>query len=120
MTKLTCIALAMSAALAGFAVQQSAVADDMAGMKMSPGAMSPAAASSKSALTDAEIRKIDPASGMVTLIHGALENVGMPPMTMAFKARDAAMLKQAHEGDKVKVRVENVSGTMTIVTMQKQ
>jgi Cu/Ag efflux protein CusF len=39
---------------------------------------------------------------------------------MAFKARDAAMLKQAHEGDKVKVRVENVGGTMTIVTMQKQ
>jgi Cu/Ag efflux protein CusF len=81
--------------------------------------MSPAG-SSKSALTDAEIRKVDPASGMVTLKHGVLENVGMPPMTMAFKAGDAAMLKQAHEGDKVKVRVENVGGTMTIVTMQKQ
>jgi Cu/Ag efflux protein CusF len=118
MKKLTYIVLATGAALGAFAVQQSAVADDMAGMKMSPGAMSPAA--SKSALTDAEIRKVDPASGMVTLKHGALENVGMPPMTMAFKARDAAMLKQAHEGDKVKVRVENVGGTMTIVTMQKQ
>jgi Cu(I)/Ag(I) efflux system periplasmic protein CusF len=116
MNKLTCIALALGAA---FAVSQSAVADDMAGMKMSSNAMSPAA-SSKSTLTDAEIRKVDTASGMVTLKHGALENVGMPPMTMAFKAKDAAMLKQAHEGDKVKVRVENVSGTMTIVTMQKQ
>ena len=123
MTKLTRIALAMSAAFSIFAVQQSAIADDMAGMKMSPGAMSAGAmspSSSKSALTDAEIRKVDPASGMVTLKHGALENVGMPAMTMAFKARDAAMLKQAHEGDKVKVRVENVGGTMTIVTMQKQ
>ena len=119
MTKLTYVAFAMGVAVTVFAVQRSAVADDMAGMKMSPGAMSPAA-SSKSALTDAEIRKVDLASGMVTLKHGALENVGMPPMTMAFKARDAAMLKQAHEGDKVKVRVENVSGTMTIVTMQKQ
>lgn len=115
MTKPTYVALVIGAAFSVFAVQQSAVADDMAGMKMSP-----AAVSSKSALTDAEIRKIDPASGMVTLKHGALENVGMPPMTMAFKARDAAMLKQAHEGDKVKVRVENVGGTMTIVTMQKQ
>jgi Cu(I)/Ag(I) efflux system protein CusF len=121
MKKLTYIALVTSATLGAFAVQQSAVADDMAGMKMGSGAMSPAAASSsKSALTDAEIRKVDPASGMVTLKHGALENVGMPPMTMAFKARDAAMLKQAHEEDKVKVRVENVGGTMTIVTMQKQ
>ena len=120
MTKLTYAALALGATFAVFAVQQSAVADDMAGMNMSSGAMSPAAASSKSALTDAEIRKVDPASGMVTLKHGALGNVGMPPMTMAFKARDAAMLKQVHEGDKVKVRVENVGGTMTIVTMQKQ
>jgi len=118
MTKLTYVAFAMGFAVTVFAVQQSAVADDMAGMKMSSGAMSPSP--SKSALTDAEIRKIDPVSGMVTLKHGALENVGMPAMTMAFKARDAAMLKQAHEGDKVKVRVENVGGTMTIVTMQKQ
>ncbi|MDN7178310.1 copper-binding protein [Caballeronia sp. SEWSISQ10-4 2] len=116
MNKLTYIALVMGAA---FAVSQSAVADDMAGMKMGPGATS-LAASSKAALTDAEIRKVDPASGMVTLKHGALENVGMPAMTMAFKARDAAMLKQAHQGDKVRVRVENVAGTMTIVTMEKQ
>jgi len=115
MNKLTNVTLAMGAAFAVLTVQQSAIADDMAAMKMSP-----SAGSSKSALTDAEIRKIDPVSGMVTLKHGALENVGMPPMTMAFKARDAAMLKQAHEGDKVKVRVENVGGTMTIVTMQKQ
>lgn len=72
MKKLTYIALAASAALGAFAFQQSAFADDMAGMKMSAGAMSPAASSSsKSALTDAEIRKVDPASGMVTLKHGA-------------------------------------------------
>ncbi|MFK4442186.1 Cu(I)/Ag(I) efflux system protein CusF [Caballeronia udeis] len=120
MNKLTSIALVMGTAFGAFTVQQSAFADDMSGMKMSAGAMSPAAASSKSALSDAEIRKVDPATGMVTLKHGALENVGMPAMTMAFKAKDAAMLKQAHEGDKVKVRVENVGGTMTIVTMQKR
>ena len=40
-------------------------------------------------------------------------------MTMAFKAKDAAMVKQVHEGDKVKVRVENVDGTMTIVKLEK-
>jgi Cu(I)/Ag(I) efflux system protein CusF len=127
MNTLTRMALALGAT---FVVSQAAFADDMAGMKMSSGAMSSNAMSSNSmsraaspsgtALTDAEIRKVDLGSGMVTLKHGALENVGMPPMTMAFKARDAAMLKQAHEGDKVKVRVENVNGTMTIVTMQKQ
>ncbi|CAN7697371.1 copper-binding protein [Paraburkholderia terricola] len=75
--------------------------------------------SSNTALTNAEVMKVDPATGMVTLKHGALENVGMPPMTMAFKAKDAAMVKQVHEGDKVKVRVENVDGTLTIVKLEK-
>ena len=92
--------------------------DDMAGMNMSKPSASKT--SSNTALTDAEVRKVDVATGMVTLKHGALENVGMPPMTMAFKAKDAAMVKQVHEGDKVKVRVENVNGTLTIVKLEKQ
>jgi Cu/Ag efflux protein CusF len=89
--------------------------DDMPGMDMS----SKRSASSNSALSDAEVRKVDAATGMVTLKHGALENVGMPAMTMAFKAKDAAMIKQIHEGDKVKVRIENVNGTLTIVKLVK-
>ncbi|RQX90844.1 hypothetical protein DF120_18810 [Burkholderia stagnalis] len=54
------------------------------------------------------------------LKHGALENVGMPPMTMAFKAKDSEMVQQVKVGDKVKVRIENVNGTLTIVKLEKQ
>jgi Cu/Ag efflux protein CusF len=92
--------------------------DDMARMNMSKPSASKA--SSNTALTEAEVRKVDPATGMVTLKHGALENLGMPPMTMAFKARDAAMVKRVHQGDKVKVRVEDLNGTLTIVKLEKQ
>ncbi|KHK59717.1 RND transporter MFP subunit [Burkholderia sp. A9] len=88
---------------------------DMSGMKMSSGG----AAESNTALTDAEVKKVDAASGKITIKHGALGNVGMPPMTMAFKAKDAAMLAEVHAGDKVKVRVENVNGTLTIVKLVK-
>lgn len=70
-----------------------------------------------SALTDAEVKRIDAAHGMVTLKHGALENVGMAPMTMAFKAGDPAMIESLHVGDKVRVRVERVAGTLTIVKL---
>ncbi|WP_321796283.1 copper-binding protein [Burkholderia sp. BCC1988] len=102
-----------------FAVPALAAGDmpgmDMSGMKMSSGG----AAESHAALTDAEVKKVDAASGKITLKHGALENVGMPPMTMAFKAKDAAMLAEVHAGDKVKVRVENVNGTLTIVRLVK-
>ena len=44
----------------------------------------------------------------------------MAPMTMAYKAKDAGMLKAAKEGEKVKVRVENVNGTLTIVKLEKR
>jgi Cu(I)/Ag(I) efflux system periplasmic protein CusF len=91
----------------------------MSGMKMSDGAMSHAPASGNSAMTDAVVKHVDQANGMITIKHGALVNVGMPAMTMAFKAKDAAMLKEVKEGDNVKVRVENLSGTLTIVKMAK-
>ena len=106
-------------ALSAFAVPASAAGDmsgmDMPGMKMSSGG----ATDSNAALTDAEVKKVDAASGKITLKHGALQNVGMPPMTMAFKAKDAAMLAHAHAGDKVKVRIEKVDGTLTIVKLVK-
>ncbi|VBB15796.1 copper-binding protein [Burkholderia stabilis] len=114
-TTVTVTALAIGA----FAVPAFASGDmsgmDMSGMKMSSGG----SAESKAALTDAEVKKVDAATGKLTLKHGALENVGMPPMTMAFKAKDAAMLEQVHAGDKVKVRIENVNGTLTIVKLVK-
>ena len=112
--------LIVASVVLGAAVAAPAFAgDDMAGMNMST---KPSASNTSStpALTDAEVKKVDPATGMVTLKHGALTNVGMPAMTMAFKAKDAAMVKRVHEGDKVKVRVENVGGEMTIVKLEKQ
>ena len=110
-----CVVIAAAVAAGG-----TALADDMPGMKMSGGAMSQATApGGKTAMTDAVVKHVDLSGGMITLKHGALANVGMPAMTMAFKARDAAMLKEVKEGDNVKVRVENVDGTLTIVKLAK-
>ena len=52
--------------------------------------------------------------------HGELKDVGMPAMTMAYKTKDAAMIKQAKEGEKVKFRMENLNGTYTIATLKKR
>ncbi|CAG9232038.1 copper-binding protein [Burkholderia vietnamiensis] len=110
--------IVVSAALAAAFATPAFAANDMAGMDMSTMG-SAMKVSSNNALTEAEVKKVDAATGMVTLKHSALENVGMPPMTMAFKAKDAAMIKQVKEGDKVKVRVEDVNGTLTIVKLEK-
>ncbi|NRD84102.1 copper-binding protein [Burkholderia pseudomallei] len=50
------------------------------------------------ALTEAVVRQVDLATGMITLKLGALDNVGMPPMTMTFKAKDIAMAKRVRAG----------------------
>ncbi|MBU9465573.1 copper-binding protein [Burkholderia multivorans] len=102
------VAIAMSAS-----VPVPAAADDMADMKGGQPTMS----AQDAALTDAEVTRLDAGRGMVTLKHGALRNVGMPPMTMAFKAADPAMLGGVHVGDHVKVRVERVNGRLTIVKL---
>ncbi|WP_176045503.1 copper-binding protein [Burkholderia sp. BCC1644] len=89
---------------------------DMSGMNMGDTTMSAPDAK----LTDAEVKAIDAGRGLVTLKHGALDNVGMPPMTMAFKVGEAGMIAPLHAGDRVRVRVENVHGTLTIVKLVKR
>lgn len=93
------------------------------GMNMDMGAnASPAkpSAPSDGALDDGVVKKVDRKTGMVSLEHGELKNVGMPAMTMAYKAKDAAMIEQAEEGEKVKFRLENLNGTYTITTLTKR
>lgn len=105
-------------------------ADDMktdmnaaAGMKMDMSTNANAATSSTPAgtsLADGVVQKVDRQTGMVTIEHGELKNVGMPAMTMAYKAKDSAMVAQAKEGEKVKFRLENLNGTYTITTLKKR
>lgn len=59
------------------------------------------ATSSAVATSQGEVRKIDTANQKVTLRHGPLANLGMPPMTMVFKVQDAAQLEGLKVGDKV-------------------
>jgi len=91
---------------------------DMKAMPMQDSASSPRGADQ--ALTDAVVKQVDVSTGMVTLQHGALANIGMPAMTMAYKTATPALLDAAKAGAHVKVRVENVQGNPTIVTLLPQ
>ena len=53
---------------------------------------------------EAEVRKVDKEAGKVTLKHGEIRNLDMPPMTMVFQVKDAAMLEKVKVGDKVTVK----------------
>ncbi|WP_237174026.1 copper-binding protein [Paracandidimonas lactea] len=93
------------------------------GMKMDMGASADPTKSTKSmnnALDDGVVKKVDRQTGMVSIEHGELKTVGMPAMTMAYKAKDEAMVKRAKEGEKVKFRLENLNGTYTITALEKR
>lgn len=75
----------------------------------------PAAAAPQS---DGEIRKIDKEQGKLTLRHGPLQNLDMPPMTMVFKTADPKLLEGLKEGDKVKFTAEKVNGAFTVTAIQ--
>ncbi len=67
--------------------------------------------------SEGTVRKIDTAAGKVTLKHGPLENLGMPPMTMAFAA-EADLLKNVKVGDKVRFVAEKVNGIFTVTALE--
>lgn len=73
------------------------------------------AAQSTTSMSQGEVRKIDTARQKITLRHGPIANIGMPPMTMVFEVKDAALLEGLEVGDKVGFVVEQ-QGNQYIVT----
>jgi Cu(I)/Ag(I) efflux system periplasmic protein CusF len=75
-------------------------------------------AAQASSLADAEVRKIDKDAGKVTLKHGEIKNLEMPPMTMVFKVKDKAMLDAVKVGDKIKIAAEKIDGSYTVTKIE--
>ena len=71
------------------------------------------------ALIDGEVRKVDKAAGKLTIKHGAMPKFDMPPMTMAYRVKDKAMLDQLQPGDKIKFDADAVGGEFTVLSLQK-
>ncbi len=69
-------------------------------------------------LADGEIRKVDKDAKKITIKHGPLANLDMPPMTMVFQVTDPAMLDQVKAGDKVKFQAEKVGGAFTLTKIE--
>lgn len=67
---------------------------------------------------DGEVRRVDKATGKITLRHGELKQLDMPPMTMVFEVSDKAMLDSVKAGDKVKFKVISKDGKMIVTEMK--
>ncbi|WP_256573158.1 copper-binding protein [Pseudomonas sp. CC6-YY-74] len=59
------------------------------------------------------MRKIDLAGQKITLRHGPLKSVGMPPMTMVFGVRNAGLLEGVSVGAKVRSRLNSKAAKLS-------
>ena len=70
-------------------------------------------------MAEAEIRKVDREAKKVTLKHGPIKNLDMPPMTMVFQVRDAKLLDSLKAGDKVRFSAEQQQGAYVVTAVEK-
>lgn len=77
-----------------------------------------APAAQKSAAGDVvntgEVKRINKDTKRVTIAHGPLKAFDMPPMTMAFGVKDAALLGKIKPGDKVTFVLEKEGENLVI------
>jgi Cu(I)/Ag(I) efflux system periplasmic protein CusF len=81
---------------------------------------SASARTSSDALSTGDVRKVDPDAKKITIRHGPLENLGMPPMTMVFQVSDPGLLGQVKTGDKIRFKAEKSGGTFVITRIEPQ
>jgi Cu/Ag efflux protein CusF len=76
-------------------------------------------AAAQAPATQGQVTKIDKAAGRVTLKHGEIRNLDMPPMTMVFRVRDPKALEGLAVGDRVRFTAEKVDGNFTVTSIDK-
>ena len=69
-------------------------------------------------MTEGEVRKVDKDAGKITLKHGEIKSLGMPPMTMVFRAKDPVLLDKVQPGAKVRFRAEQQGSTLLVTAIE--
>lgn len=70
-------------------------------------------------MAEGEVRRIDKAARKITLRHGEIKSLDMPPMTMVFQVSDPALLDKVSAGDKVRFRADQDAGSYRVIELQR-
>jgi Cu/Ag efflux protein CusF len=81
--------------------------------------LAPLAAAASANEAEGEVRKIDKAQAKITLKHGEIKSLDMPPMTMVFRIKEARMLDALSVGDKVRFAAEKQDGNYVVTQISK-
>ncbi len=78
-----------------------------------------AAAWAQAPSVNGEVTKLDKAGGRITLKHGEIKNLDMPPMTMVFRAAQPSLLDDLAVGSRIRFTAERIDGQYTITSVSK-
>ncbi len=81
---------------------------------------SPLLASGEHPLSEGVVKKIVPATKKITIKHGPIDNLDMPPMSMVFGVSELSLLDGVAEGDNVKFLAVDKNGKLFIEEIVKQ
>ena len=65
-----------------------------------------------------EVRNVDGDKRKITIKHGEIKSLDMPPMTMVFTVKDPALLEVAKPGDKVRFGVAREDGKFVVTAIE--
>lgn len=82
------------------------------------GLMAASAMAAEPTPAEGEVRRVNPAGQEITLKHGEIKNLDMPPMTMVFKVKDPAQLAKLKAGDKVRFTADQINGAYTVLSIE--
>ena len=76
-----------------------------------------ASASAQAEMSEGVVRKVNKDAQKITIRHGELKNLDMPPMTMVFRVKDPAFLDKVKTGDEIHFVAEKVEGQFTVTQL---
>jgi Cu/Ag efflux protein CusF len=77
-------------------------------------------ASANSHLIKGTVTKIDAAAQKMTIRHGPIKKFDMEDgMTMVFRVKDPAMLKQVTAGEEIQFDADRINGAFTVIELEK-
>ncbi len=112
----TAAAAAVAAAIAAAIAAGLALASPL--MAQTTAAPARPAAAQGVEMAEGVVRHVDREAGRITLRHGEIKSINMPPMTMVFHLRDRALLDGIAAGAKVRFAVVAEDGKHVITQLQ--
>jgi Cu/Ag efflux protein CusF len=67
---------------------------------------------------ESEVRRINTRANTISLRHGQIPNLDMPPMTMVFQVSDPSLLEGLAAGDEILATFDQIDGAYTLLSVE--